>query len=152
MPASKIASLRQGLQYSYYEENIRFRYLPDFTTLDPLKNGIVSTFDINKIEKTEDNYAIRFMGFIDIPNDGEYTFYSVSDDGSKILVNNFPIVDNDGTHGMIEASGNVILQKGMHKIEVQYFESILGQGLQISYEGPGISKTEIPGSVLFRGN
>jgi hypothetical protein len=53
---------------------------------------------------------------------------------------------------MIEASGDVILEKGKHKIEVQYFENVLGQDMQISYKGPGIRKTEIPGSVLYSKN
>jgi hypothetical protein len=148
--ASNMSNLKRGLQYSYYEGN--WRYLPDFENLSALKNGKISAFDINEIKEREDNFAIRFKGYIDIPSDGEYTFYSSSDDGSKIWINGFPIVDNDGTHGMIEASGDVILEKGKHKIEVQYFENVLGQDMQISYKGPGIRKTEIPGSVLYSKN
>jgi len=147
-----ISSLQKGLRYSYYDEEIRYKYLPDFTKLSPSKTGMVPSINIDGIKNKEDNFAIRFTGYIDIPGDGKYSFYTVSDDGSKLLINDFPIVDNDGTHGMIEASGDVLLQKGKYKIEVQYFESLLEQGLQVSYEGPGISKTEIPASVLYSKN
>ncbi|MBN1339037.1 MAG: chitobiase/beta-hexosaminidase C-terminal domain-containing protein [Bacteroidales bacterium] len=145
--ALEVSHIQPGLQYSYYEGD--WRYLPDFEAITPVRSGTVPNFDIHGIHTREDNFAIRFRGYIDIPQDGMYTFYSRSDDGTKIYIGDLPIVDNDGTHGPVEESGDVNLQKEMHNMEVQYFESTLGQEMYISYEGPGISKAEIPGSVLF---
>jgi hypothetical protein len=145
----EINDLRKGIRYSYYDEEIRYKYLPDFTKLSPSKKGIVPGFDIDEVREKEDHFAISFTGYLDIQKEGKYTFYTTSDDGSKLWINDFPIVDNDGTHGMIEASGDVLLRKGKYKIDVKYFESTIGQGLEVSYQGPGIGKTEIPAPVLY---
>jgi hypothetical protein len=62
------------------------------------------------------------------------------------------VVDNDGLHGMLEKSGIVSLAAGKHLIVVTYFEKDGGQGLIVSYSGPGISKKQIPVNKLFRCN
>ena len=99
----------------------------------------------------QDNYfAFRFTGYIKVPSNGTYTFYTYSDDGSKLYVNGSLVVDNDGLHGMLEKSGIVSLTAGKHLIVVTYFEKDGGQGLIVSYSGPGISKKQIPVNKLFR--
>ena len=103
----------------------------------------------DKIKVSKDQFALQFSGYLDIEKEGIYIFYTSSDDGSKLRIDDWPIVQNDGTHGIIEKSGTAHLMKGMHKIEVFNFESTFGADLQVSYKGPGIAKTEIPESILF---
>jgi hypothetical protein len=67
-----------------------------------------------------------------------------------LYVNGSLVVDNDGLHGMLEKSGSINLLAGKHAIVVTYFEYGGGQGLIVSYSGPGISKKQIPVNVLFR--
>jgi hypothetical protein len=52
---------------------------------------------------------------------------------------------------MIESSGSIYLDAGMHPITVEYFEQSGEEGLIVSYEGPGIPKREIPYDVLCSG-
>ena len=59
-------------------------------------------------------------------------------------------MDNDGGHGPVEKSGNVFLNEGYFPIKVTYFQAGGGMYLQVRYEGPGISKQEIPANLLFR--
>jgi hypothetical protein len=58
-------------------------------------------------------------------------------------------VNNNGGHGMVEKSGTVSLAAGLYPIRVEYFEGG-GEGLEVSYEGPGIEKQVIPASALFQ--
>ena len=45
--------------------------------------------------------------------------------------------------------GRIILKPGKHAITVGYFERGVDEGLEVVYEGPGISPQTIPASVLF---
>ncbi|MCP3668147.1 MAG: hypothetical protein GY696_37615 [Gammaproteobacteria bacterium] len=60
------------------------------------------------------------------------------------------MVSNDGLHGMQERSGEIGLKEGLHAIRVIFFEKAGGAGLEVSCEGPGISKQHVPDSSLYR--
>jgi signal transduction histidine kinase len=61
-----------------------------------------------------------------------------------------PVVDNDGIHGMVEKSGAAFLKAGRNPIRVEWFNGVEKYGLEVEYEGPGLSRQKIPGSALFR--
>jgi hypothetical protein len=139
-------STKNGLIYRYYEGS--YSKLPDFSTLTPRNIGIVQNFDISK-RNVNDNFAFSFNGFIDIVEKGVYTFYTSSDDGSKLYLGNTQIVDNDGAHGPQERMGSVLLKPGKHAITVAFFEAGGGESVDVWYSGPGVAKTKIPDNVLY---
>ena len=91
-----------GVQYKYYENssNIQWEKLPNFLQLKPLAEGTISKFGFEGIEHRETYFGLVLHGLINIEQDGEYTFYSGSNDGSKLLVDHKVIVNNDGNHGV----------------------------------------------------
>ena len=103
------------------------------------------------MSQSSDFFGLQFAGFVYVPADGIYTFYSNSDDGSKVFVHDKLVVDNDFTHGMTEVSGQIALKEGKHPLKVVFFQGEGGKGLEISYSGPTIQKTEIPQDALFHG-
>ena len=139
-------NLFPGLVYRYYEKELR--KMPDFSKLAPLESGTVKTFDIG-VRKQDEIPVLYFTGFIEIPRDGLYTFYTDSDAGSMLYIGDNVVVSNDGLHGLEEKSGKIALKAGKHPITVTYFNSGDEIGLSVSYEGPGIEKQVIPGSVLW---
>ena len=58
------------------------------------------------------------------------------------------VVDNDGLHGIKVESGTVLLHAGVEPITVQWFNHLADFGLDVEYEGPGLPRQRIPGSVL----
>ena len=118
-----------GLVFSYYEG--RFRRLPDFSKEKVLKTGVVADFDIISIRDTADAYALVFDGLIWASSNGIYTFYCSSDDGSRILIDDRQILINDGLHEMKEATGQAALQKGFHRIRLEYFDYGGAEGLDV---------------------
>ncbi len=136
-----------GLQYKYYEGT--WDWLPDFKTLAPVQQGLIDGFDI-KPRLKEDRFAFVYEGFVRIASAGTYTFYTNSDDGSQLFIDNQLIVQNDGLHGLCEKSGTVFLGTGMHSIRVAYFEKDGDNVLQVDYQGPGVPRAAIPSAVLFR--
>ncbi len=136
-----------GLNYSYYEGN--WIQLPDFTKITPVKSGSVYDFSLESIHTREDHFAIRYSGYIKLPHEDEYTFYTYSDDGSKLFIDGIEVVNNDGSHSALEKSGSLYLKSGFHRFELEYFEDFEGQILQVFYSTPGIKKTCIPPEILY---
>jgi hexosaminidase len=136
-----------GLEYRYFEGT--WDLLPDMKSLTPVRSGRVFDIDLNSIEHREENFGAQFFGYVDIPSEGEYTFSLASDDGSRLLIDDRPIVDNDGLHGVVEVSGTVALAQGRHRIEVQFFQRGGGRALSLSIEGPQLPKQPLPPRMLF---
>lgn len=138
-----------GLAYGYYHGSWSSGgYLPDFDSLTAVTSGVVSTFSLAPRLRDTD-FAFRYRGKIQIATAGSYTFYTSSDDGSKLSIDGSLVVNNDGPHGVVEVSGTKTLTVGFHDIEVTFCQGTGGYGLTASWAGPGISKQEIPAGVLF---
>ena len=135
-----------GVSYSYYGGD--WSQLPDFSSLTPIKTGTLPNFSLSPAQ-VEDYYGFVYTTYLEVSATGNYTFYTNSDDGSKLYINDQQVVNNDGLRPLQERSGSVTLAKGRHKLVVEYFEGYGGQTLEVRYKGSGISKQLIPDDVLF---
>ena len=70
--------------------------------------------------------------------------------GSKLYVDNNLLVDNDGEHGTKEMSNSLTLEKGMHQIRIDYFQSGGQKTLLAAYSSDDIRYQSIPESILFK--
>ncbi|QSS98262.1 LamG-like jellyroll fold domain-containing protein [Psychroflexus sp. ALD_RP9] len=115
--------------------------------------GTISNFDVTSLANaatgSAETFSIRYTGKIKIDVAGAYTFYTNSDDGSKLFIDGVEIVDNDGDHPVQEESGVVSLSAGFHSIEILYYENGGLEELDVLYEGPSITKITIPFSILY---
>ncbi|MEN6308483.1 MAG: PA14 domain-containing protein [Anaerohalosphaeraceae bacterium] len=149
LPPIYPTGLVNGLDYAYYEGS--WDFLPDFSALTPERQGTSAGFDISTAS-VEDGFAFVFEGFIDIPTSGPYTFYTHSDDGSKLYIDGGIVVSNDGVHGSQERSGRAALLAGKHTIRVTFFEKTGGQRLEVRWAGPDFDRQLMPNTVLYRGS
>jgi len=81
--ASGATNLLAGLDYRCYEGF--WRYLPDFAKLNPVKTGVATNFDCG-VRTRNEGVGLEFNGVISIPYEGVYTFYTTSDDASRLSV------------------------------------------------------------------
>ncbi len=139
------ATLKSGLRCDYYEG--KWERLPDFKTLKPKSSSITSHICFPE-QRADDFFALRYSGYIDVPKDGIYTFFTESDDGSQLLIDGHVIVDNDGLHGAIERKAAVGLLAGKHKIEIRYLEAWGGESLTASWQSADHEKTPLAASIL----
>lgn len=148
---AKVRRDKPGLKYEYFQGE--FTTLPDFAALEPVHSGRVHGFDVEKLSGDRiDHYAILYTGYIEVPEDGIYAFYTRSDDGSKVYLHDKLVVDNDGSHSARWRKGYVALKKGKHPIRVEYFEDFLGQELQLYMQKPGEQDREVvPFNILSAG-
>ncbi|WP_226646808.1 PA14 domain-containing protein [Microbulbifer variabilis] len=135
-----------GLNYAYYEGS--WNELPDFTQLTPVATGTTANIDMT-LRQRDDLFGFRYEGYIQIDTAGTYRFYTRSDDGSRLIINDQEVVSNDGIHGPADRFGDINLGAGRHHIVIEFFEYYGGELLEMSYEGPGITKVAIPDNVLF---
>lgn len=134
------------LEYSVYSGD--WNALPDFAALTPEETGKTGAFDIG-VASASDYFGVRFSGAIRIEQAGNYTFYTASDDGSRLYIDGRLVVDNDGLHGIVEEQGSVNLSAGFHAIRVDYFEKAGGEALRVQVAGPGIGKRAVSPDALF---
>ncbi len=127
---SKDADADLGLNFSYYEGS--WNNLPDFDALTPVQTGVVKYFDIRPRQR-DDNYGFKFTGFVKIPANGRHTFFTRSDDGSRLFIGSKRVVDNDGLHSSQEKTGKIRLKKGLHPITVTFFEKGGDEILEVGY-------------------
>jgi flagellin-like protein len=147
--AAPSTRLTSGLRYEYYEASGEYLSMPDFDASAPTTTGIVARPDISVRERNED-FAFEFTGYVKVPTDGTYTFYTTSDDGSELYINGSRVVDNRGRHADRERSGTVRLDAGYHEITVTHFEHHGQETLSIAWDGPGFGKQQVPSSALYR--
>ena len=103
------------------------------------------------IERREDDFGLRFHGFVEVPRDGTYTFSTTSDDGSTLSIDGKLVVDNQGQHAMEERSGEVRLAAGFHALEVTYFEHLGDDGLEVAWSGPELEEQDLALAPLSHG-
>lgn len=145
LPAVADEKMQPGLEVSRYEG--KWQKVPNFDKLKPKSTAVTTEF--NPDSSPTSGHAIRYRGFVKAPRDGLYVFYSASDDGSRVWIGDRLVVDNDGEHSFREASGIVRLAAGLHPITIGYFDAGGDHSLEVSVEGPELSKRPLPEDWLF---
>jgi hypothetical protein len=130
--------------------------LPNFKTLNTLgsfeveslnnatSNNLTpfnSFLDTDLVELTE-RFGMVCEGTLDMVS-GSYSFFLNSDDGSRLYINDFLVVDNNGNHGAIKRGANVVLLAGKAKFRVEYFNGDGDKTLVLSMRQPGIPFEEL---------
>ncbi|NOR74638.1 MAG: hypothetical protein GQ525_05720 [Draconibacterium sp.] len=148
-PTSEIINI-SGLKFEYFEFPESIDSLVDLQKYKPTKNGETDRFAYPvKTGKLPEYFGLKFSGYIEISMEDVYSFSVASNDGASLFIDDKLVVDNDGKHGTTEKAGGIALQKGLHKIELSYFQAGGGKYLEVLWEGSGFEKQEIPASVLF---
>ena len=74
----------RGVNYRSFEGRW-WRLIPNFEHMPEVKSGFVEDFDI-RVGSRGSHVGLRFDGYLNIPQDGDYTFYLTSDDGSRLFI------------------------------------------------------------------
>lgn len=124
--------------------------LPDFSALTPVGSVYAKVLDIPQrsfdsgfpgVSDRFEWFAIRYTGSFLVDRAGDYAFRLVSDDGSRLFIDENKIIDNDGQHPPQSQSGSVFLGEGVHKIMVDYFQGPRDYvALQLFWTVPGGSE------------
>jgi hexosaminidase len=112
-------------------------------------SGTVKNFNTADYRKSKGKYGIVYAGYINIDADGNYGFSTLSGNGSVLLIDDQPVVDNDGKHAVTEQNGAVPLQKGYHKVTLKYVDAGGPATLKVFINAPGKQKAELTADTLY---
>jgi hexosaminidase len=129
------------------------QYLGSFkmTTLMPdSKPDTVLTVSSIEVPKAAEApaFGLKYRGYLDIPQDGIYSFYYTCDDGGTLTIAGREVVDNDGNHAPLEKNGQVALKKGLQKIVLDFIEGGGGYTFKLQYSFGGSEPRDVPTSWL----
>ncbi len=118
-----------------------------------ISTAISKTIDFNDhLEFNNDvpseHFSARWRGFLKVPQDGQYTFYTVIDDGVRLYIDRKPIIMEWSLHPMEEFKNTIFLNKGMHGICLEYYQAYAFCGLKLYWQPPGGRRAIIPTSNL----
>ncbi|MEM0926736.1 MAG: PA14 domain-containing protein, partial [Planctomycetota bacterium] len=97
----------------------------------------------------DDNYSSRWTGFVRIERPGDWTFWTTSNDGVRLWINNNQIIENWNQHRVTEDSATVSLDAGWYPIRLEHFQQGGTAEITLSFSGPGQSKAIIPSTHLI---
>jgi hexosaminidase len=121
----------------------RYVYKGTFSSVDalpasakPASVSIQKNIDLSGYKKTK-KYGMVFKGYFNAPQDGVYTFFTVSNGGDKFYLGGKLFIDNGGLHGWREKKGMIYLKKGLHPVEEKYIRGTEGSVLEVWVKPPG---------------
>jgi len=147
LPPVNYTGTLSGLNYKLYTG--LFNSVGDIEASAAVDTGIVKSFSPGAIKKNTPAYGIIYSGFIRIDNNDVYGFSTQSDDGSELLIDDVPVVVNDGKHGLLEQGGSVPLQKGFHRFTLKYFNVGSSATLHVYLTIPGKPKGELSPDEMY---
>ncbi len=147
LPPVNYNGTTSGLKYELYSGT--FTSTADLDKSVAIDTGIVKSFNQAAIKKSSLAFGVIYNGFIRIDNDGVYNFSTQSDDGSVLLIDDVPVVNNDGKHGSLEQGGSIPLQKGFHRFTLKYYNVGTTASLHVYLTIPGKPKGELSPDELY---
>lgn len=121
--------------------------LPDFSLMEPV--GVIYATQLDVPPQSFDKgfpgitdrfewFGIRYEGSFEVVAQGSYEFRIVSDDGSRVYIDDKLIIDNDGQHPPRSRSAAIDLTRGQHAIRVDYYQGPrVTVALQLFIKPPG---------------
>ena len=96
-----------------------------------------------------DTFSVRWTGQIEAPHSGTYTFYTQSDEGIRLWIDNVQVVNNWNSRGS-EDSGTIVLTAGQrYAIRIDYYERRANATARLLWSHASIAKSIVPAVHLY---
>jgi len=166
------AIVEDGLDFDYYEGNWK-EFMVNLDSFKPLFSGKTESLFDTSPRRTDDTYAFRYKGYLDIPQDGAYNFYAPDEWLKPNVMEGYEIIlkiDGETWRPTVDwhnfGAWSVPLAQGLHKFEVVFIdfrcgfpqkynkpnltEFIFSGTPKIEFSGPDIERQSLPNGILKR--
>ncbi|HVF42305.1 MAG TPA: LamG-like jellyroll fold domain-containing protein, partial [Pyrinomonadaceae bacterium] len=136
----------QGLTGRYYD-NIDFTGA-EIVRVDPVVNF---NWDTGSPDASmgSDQFSVRWTGQVQAQTTEDYTFYTFSDDGVRLYVNNQLVINNWTDHAPVENSAVFPMAAGQkYDIRVECYENGGGALMALSWSSASVAKQIVPQTAL----
>jgi len=138
-----------GLRGEYYNNM-------DFTSLVLTRDDTTINFNWGEGSPDAtvgaDTFSVRWEGQVEPRVEGSetYTFYTTSDDGVRLWVNDQLLIDNWTDHGPTEDTGTITLTGGQkYDIVLEFYENAVGSVIKLEWSSPSQTEEIIPQTQLY---
>lgn len=104
--------------------------------------------DAQGLVVSDDNYSIRWTGWVNVAQAGEWQFTTFSNDGVRLWVDDTQLIDNWNTHTSQRDDGLIQLDAGWYPMRMEYFQQGGTTDARLLFSGPGQSEVIIPQASL----
>lgn len=95
------------------------------------------------------DFSARWVGYVQAPSTGDHTFYTVTDDGVRLWVNEELLIDQWRGLPRVEHSGTIHLEAGKrYPIRLEYFEEYLDATCKLLWSSAETPKQTVPKNRL----
>ncbi|GDY21547.1 hypothetical protein LBMAG56_28940 [Verrucomicrobiota bacterium] len=140
-----------NLAYTLYRGQVWEGLASDKVTAE--RAGHVTDFDLDSLGKPQQHTAIKYDGWINLPQKGRYTFY-LKMNGGSLLVDGKPVIQQEPSdrRGVKQLDGSAELAAGWNRIQLTYFHTGREAKLFLEMAGPQFTRGPIPSSMLSISN
>jgi len=144
---ASVLSQGDGLKAEYYD-NI------DFTNLKQTRTDSTVNFNWGRSSPDPsigaDTFSARWTGQLEAKYSENYNFYTTSDDGVRLWVNDQLLIDKFVDQSATEYSGAIALVAGQkYDIKLEYYENSYDAVSRLSWSSSSQTKEIIPQSQLY---
>jgi RHS repeat-associated protein len=139
----------QGLQAAYYEnENLAGR--PKVLQNDSNVDFNWGTGAPAPLPGRSDNFSVRWSGYLKVASEGDYTFATYADDGTRLTIDGSAAINNWVAQSATQICSQPLhLTGGLHKLVLEYFEGLGTANVTLKWSGAGCGTVQaIPATAL----
>lgn len=97
-----------------------------------------------------DTFSIRWTGQIEPLYNNTYTFYTTSDDGVRLWINNQLIINNWTDHAPTIDQASIVLNANQkYDIRLEYYENGGGAAIRLEWSSPSQTRQVVPARQLY---
>ena len=111
---------QRGVTTAFYA-NPDWSHAPTLVRVERKMNLDFMTADATSFPQQQ--FSIEWNGWLRTDQDGRYTFFTTSDDGSTIELDGHVVLDNGGVHHAVLREATIALPRGLHQIRVRFMQA-----------------------------
>ncbi|MDO1446606.1 PA14 domain-containing protein [Rhodocytophaga aerolata] len=117
----------------------------------PVVSGTINALHINENDfgGLQENFTVHATGVLTMEKTTNVVFRLVSDDGSRLYINNKLVIDHGGNHGLDPKDGEMLLKAGKHPFRIEYFQGGGGKGLSLQWQPYGTKEFVVVPPQVF---
>ena len=88
-----------------------------------------------------DEFSVRWTGELEAAFAETYTFFATTDDGVRLWIDGWPVIDYWMDQASTERKGSIDLTAGRHSILMEYYENAGSAVAQLRWESPSLKSS-----------